>query len=294
MTIEKTFLDRVPKYPGRVILSPVEGKANTFDMVRADEPLTVGTPLDKATFDSIIHSRLTGRYYTPKGTRKTVSTASSTSNPIPKSWENVTSVGAVSGNYKITASGSSSTGTPEHAFDGDNATSWRHSNDVTGDTWISVDFGTGIIITGIRVYWYSQDGDRFRIKFQGSQDGAIWTDIANTTGSHSAPTVWNFENSTPYQHYRLHFNQGTVNDMRLFEWAVTSWSTATYKNEFVISEGVPPAWTAQQRIIVLIPNISTVGVTNNTLNGINVNTILQPNKRYELVYNGTAFTAKEV
>ena len=41
--------DRVPKYPGRVRLIPVAGKADTFDMVRADEPVEEGTPISKAT-----------------------------------------------------------------------------------------------------------------------------------------------------------------------------------------------------------------------------------------------------
>lgn len=46
------FYDRVPTYPGRVKLVPVSGQANTYDMVRADEPTVEGTPIDKALFDS--------------------------------------------------------------------------------------------------------------------------------------------------------------------------------------------------------------------------------------------------
>lgn len=41
--------DRVPLYPGRVTMTPVAGQANTFDMVRADDPTQAGTPLNKAT-----------------------------------------------------------------------------------------------------------------------------------------------------------------------------------------------------------------------------------------------------
>lgn len=41
--------DRTPKYPGRVQLTPVEGAENTFDLVRADEPVEEGTPLNKKT-----------------------------------------------------------------------------------------------------------------------------------------------------------------------------------------------------------------------------------------------------
>lgn len=46
-------LDRVPTYPGRVTMTPVAGQENTYDMVRADAPLEVGTPINKALFESI-------------------------------------------------------------------------------------------------------------------------------------------------------------------------------------------------------------------------------------------------
>ena len=42
--------DRVPLYPGRVTMTPVAGQANTYDMVRTDDPTQAGTPLNKATF----------------------------------------------------------------------------------------------------------------------------------------------------------------------------------------------------------------------------------------------------
>ena len=41
--------DRTPKYPGRVKLNPVAGAENTYDMVRADEPVEEGTPINKKT-----------------------------------------------------------------------------------------------------------------------------------------------------------------------------------------------------------------------------------------------------
>lgn len=41
--------DRVSLYPGRVMLTPVPGQENTFDLVRADQPTQEGTPLNKAT-----------------------------------------------------------------------------------------------------------------------------------------------------------------------------------------------------------------------------------------------------
>lgn len=47
-------IDRIPLYPGRVKLIPVSGQANTYDLVRADEPLVAGTPINKALFESIV------------------------------------------------------------------------------------------------------------------------------------------------------------------------------------------------------------------------------------------------
>lgn len=51
MAIKIEVLDRVPTYPGRVVLTPVSGQENTYDLVRADAPITEGTPLNKALLD---------------------------------------------------------------------------------------------------------------------------------------------------------------------------------------------------------------------------------------------------
>ena len=41
--------DRVPRYPGRVKLTPVSGQANVYDMIRADSPTQEGDPINKST-----------------------------------------------------------------------------------------------------------------------------------------------------------------------------------------------------------------------------------------------------
>ena len=46
--------DRISLYPGRVKLNPVAGEANTYDMVRADQPTQEGTALNKELFDKVI------------------------------------------------------------------------------------------------------------------------------------------------------------------------------------------------------------------------------------------------
>ena len=51
--------NRVPTYPGRVKLTPVDGQANTYDMVRADEPIDEGTPINAALFDRLQKDSIT-------------------------------------------------------------------------------------------------------------------------------------------------------------------------------------------------------------------------------------------
>lgn len=45
--------DRIPTYPGRVRLTPVPGQENVYDMVRADEPIEPGTPINKTLFENL-------------------------------------------------------------------------------------------------------------------------------------------------------------------------------------------------------------------------------------------------
>ena len=62
--------NRVPTYPGRVQLTPVSG--DIYDLTRADEPVEVGTPLNKA---SLLNDTTAAKIFlSPDGT-ETVSDA---------------------------------------------------------------------------------------------------------------------------------------------------------------------------------------------------------------------------
>lgn len=51
--------DRIPTYAGRVKLIPVPNQPNTYDAVRADEPVQEGTPLNKQT---LLNSEVEEKY----------------------------------------------------------------------------------------------------------------------------------------------------------------------------------------------------------------------------------------
>ena len=52
MSLKIPVEDRKSTYPGRVVLTPVAGETNTYDMTRADVPINEGTPINKELFDS--------------------------------------------------------------------------------------------------------------------------------------------------------------------------------------------------------------------------------------------------
>ena len=59
MALKTPVVDRIPTYPGRVTLTPVSGQTNTYDLVRADQPIEAGTPINKVLFDQKAYT-LTG------------------------------------------------------------------------------------------------------------------------------------------------------------------------------------------------------------------------------------------
>lgn len=288
---EIDFKDRVPTYPGRVKLSPIAGAENTYKMERADEPIEQGTPIDKALYNSIVQSRLTGRFYEPTYTKATASVNTLNYNPIPASgWVENGETEATNGQFTTTASESQTN--PAEAFDGTWSTTggWRPAYDDDAP-WIAIDLGTPVVLKGVKIYFIS-DAWATNCTIAGSNNGTTWTDIATIERpTTNGAITWTFDNTTSYQYYRLSFDNTGV---RLYGWEITTYILTTYKNEFTVAE-FPASWTKGQIALVATPSdVTTMGVTGNTLNGVSVNTILQPSKRYEIRYTGTAFNVKEV
>lgn len=291
---EVTFLDRVPTYPGRVVLTPVSGQANTFDVVRADDPRVIGTPLDKATFNSLAHSRLTGRYYTPAVSRTVkANNVGLKTNPIPTSgW--VGSVPTyVSGSYTVSAESGDNAETTWKAFDGDDTTAWRTYTYAT-TPWLMVKLPSAVTVKKVKLRCEPSNYS-LTTKLQGSNDGSVWTDLLTISGAVTTKTEYTLTKTGSFSYYRLLFSIGGSAVMFCYAFEISEYDVATYENALTIAEGVPSVWDEGQRIMVQIPSTAnTFGIVSNTLNGIAVNTILQPNKRYELRYTGSAFVAKEV
>lgn len=293
---EVYFRDRVPLYPGRFLLVPVEGQTNTWELVRADEPTEEGTPIDKATFNSIIHSRLTGRYYAPTVARAIHSTRTATTNLFPTSgwtYDADSTNRATNGIYTVETS--SNNGSDWLAGEAFRTTGWQSSG---GDVaWVMVHHPAAIKVKNVKFRITFQYEARFsKLEIQGSNNGESWTTVGELTTINTGTTV-EYELGAPgeYTYFRLYFTMTDSNRVTVSNLAYSLYDVNTYTNAYTVAEGLPASWTKEQRVLIVTPaELNNYALSTNTLNGVAINTILQAGKRYDLRYNGAAFDAKEV
>jgi hypothetical protein len=298
---EVNFKDRVPRHPGRITLEPVAGAVNTYTMTRADDPTEAGTPLDKATFNSIVHSRLTGRYYTPTLTQASISSQTGiTANPIPSSgWVMNGDTEMKSGSYSVNASSFYANSYPlSDAFDNSTSSRWQSAGEL--NPWLMISLPSQITLKKIKMRVDSHATSYPPVtKIQGSNNKTSWTDLLTVNGRQTAVTEYALMNTGAFQYYRLSFSfPGLENDgggqANVYSFQFSEYDIYQYRNDFALTD-VPSAWDEGQRITIKSPaSIPTIGVISNRLNGVNIRVILQPNKKYELIYQSGAFDAKEV
>lgn len=293
--IEVDFKDRVPTHAGRIKLTPVDGQPDIFTMARADEPAEEGTPLDKATFDSITQSRLTGRFYSLIALEETITTVEGVVSPIPTTNWSVgnDNIEATSGSFKISASSAiDSTYAVAKAVDAETETAWAS---VYGTQHIfTIELPSSITVKSVRLNLGSAGNTTgFNMSVQGSLTGDSWSNLYTITSFPSGATEYTLTTNGDYKYYRFVCNFDNESRIYIYELAFTSWAVNTYTIDFQ-TDKTPLTWDDGQRVTIKTPTFGALAVASNTFNGVKVNTILQPSKRYVLTYNGTTFDAKEV
>ena len=289
---EVNFLDRVPTHPGRVVLNPVPGQANTYDMVRADEPVVVGTPLDKATYDSMVYSRLTGRYYELAHTLTQVSSVTGlTANPIPASGWTVADGVATNGGYTATTLNND-----EDVVEVFDPSTTGISTLNKAAYWVQIELPQSIIVKKVRIRSFTiNTGVIATTQVQGSNNGDSWDTLGTISGNLEVATEVTLSKTGEYKYYRLFVTTPVEATIRVYDFGFTSYDVKTYSMAYATPAGWPTVWTKGQRVTVQIPSDAKTGaVVANTIAGIPCATILRVNRRYELRYDGSAFAAKEV
>lgn len=297
--IEKNIVDRVPKYAGRIKLTPVNGSPDLFTMERADEPTVEGTPIDKATFDSVIQSRLTGRFYDTKVTRETVAGMTGlTVSPIPTSgWVYDADNRLIARNGQFVVEADSDQNTSANRVDDVFVNSGWQSVGGT-ESWIEVYHAQALKVRSIRFAIELQYSSRLiQLEIQGSTNGTNWQNLGTYTNAQltlNTAMSYTLVNTNDFNYYRLVFTSDSSNRITVKGLQYQLYDVSSYANAYTL-EKMPLVWDKGQRLTIYTPAAAnTFAVTENTLNGVKINTILQPFNRYELTYNGTAFDAKGV
>jgi hypothetical protein len=100
------------------------------------------------------------------------------------------------------------------AFDRNNSSSWVTNNTVTSG-WISMDFGSGVVIDGYYFLPTSQSQSARNWTFEGSNNNSTWTVLQTVTNASgvSSYAVSSIGNTTSYRYYRLNIsvNGGAAN-----------------------------------------------------------------------------------
>jgi hypothetical protein len=266
-------------------------------MERADEPTETGTPLDKALFNSITQSRLTGRFYDTQVTRSRDSALTGlTVSPIPTSgwvYDTDNRLIARSGQFVVKADSDQNT-SANRVDDAFNSGGWQSVGGT--ESWIEIYHTQPLKVYKMRFTIEMQAASRLtQFEIQASTNGTTWQALGTYSSVTTGTAVeYTLSSVSDYNYYRLVFTSDSSNRITVKDLQYTLYDVSSYTNAYLIDK-MPVTWDRGQRLTIYTPlDVNTFAVTSNTLNGVKINTILQAYKRYELTYNGTAFDAKGV
>ena len=289
--IETNIKDRIPTYPGRVQLKPVDGQPNTYDMTRADAPIEEGTPINKSTLESFATSRLVGRYYPLRATYTEVSSATYTTSPLPTSWTVSTDFKTGTfGSISIDASSATVGYDVSKAFDGNASTQWTSGN----DTWheLTVTFPTVMALKKFKIQ-AGASTNSFKLSVRGSNTQESWRELYTVTSIPTTQTEYTINNNEHFRYYKFVFTTSSAAAVSIKDITMSEWTIKNYNAEYQ-ADRMPATWDNGQRVYVEVPELDPYSLASNTFVGKPCNSLLQAKRRYELIYNGNSFDAKEV
>lgn len=240
------------------------------------------------------------KYNLATATKTSSGTVESTVNPIPTTWTQVNEGSHYEqsgfvikcGDY---AGSSGAAAYVKNAFDGNLGSRWISSMAV-GNTWISIELPEAQIVKSFKLTGSVQIGTANKLAIEGSANGIAWTELysnGNLKGAFDFTAT--ISSNTAYKHYRILTTLAeqsggfAISEVKITSILVTNFSKA------YTAGNAPAKWENYQRYMIQIPSTpDSIGVTTNTFMGIEIDTILQPGRKYELMYLDNKFYAREV
>lgn len=234
---------------------------------------------------------LMGVYQTTAAALTTKTAQSFVTNPIPTTWTAVNSSEYYNGGYRIKSTSSPSAQPVSYAFD---ASTTTYCSAMGTEAYVQVELPSAILVDAFRLS-YTVPVATTAVRVLASNDGSSWTTIytAPTVGSVGTLTEVSMTDPGVYKFYRLSVTMSSSGSISVYAFQISDYTVTTYEVKHTLTLGA--TLVANQHVYITTPtNYNMVGVNSNTLNNINVNALMNPGRRYRLIYTGTSFIATEV
>lgn len=296
------FVNEVPNtaLTDNVLKYTLTKEDNTTELVQIDlaTPLqVVGTPLNKATFDSIkTHLDLIGKYNTPTIS----SSASVTSGSYIPTYTSATNPTG----FEVTASSSyQSSNYPWVALDGDTTTYWQ-KNTSDGNSYWQIRLDSAILVKEIQITsTNSSTSNSSYIGIQASNDGVNFGVVGVATISTGTRVTATTQLTTTkrYKYWRAYPSTQTGEHAsadlsnRIYEFKITKWYSNSSYNKYILSNNITSLDKGQVAKI-LVPSAYAGGSIQLNINNLGYKNVVVPddyvveaNKPISLWYDGTNF-----
>ncbi len=273
--------NRVVENPNRYKLNAVSGQANTYDLEKVPGVITdTGTPYSKAVLDKIDNVL---SYLTPSVEKVPALVKGMPSYDL---WTNNNLESTYSNMKVIVDSVYNSTKYASGIFYPNNdSPMWYSSTNGTNHS-ILIDLGKPVQISSIKHRIAGQSSIAVNGICKISLDNTDYS-VLYTFTQESTITTHNFSTTNVrYIKYELTGTNGKYLYACGFDIPDNEYiSTVGFSNSVTLDNN-GNTFTNNQRVLVETPNtLNLIGVLSNTLNGIDISTILQPSTKYELIYN---------
>ena len=249
-------------------------------MKREDEPVEVGTDVNKVLWDTIDDNftELSGNLENIKKYNiPTTTFITDTTDIIPKIWTQVTSDRKYTSTSGIILTAERGSGLT-NACDGDLTNYWTSLHSPAGSTdYIKFEFPQPVCITKIKI-----KTDQATVF--GSNDDDNWVQLLETEyEDYPSLEEYTLNNPASYKYYKIQASY-------IYEFEVSETkNTLLTLNNYIASY--------EQNMIVNIKTATVVGdvqININNKGNKDITSSLESNTEYELVYNGTSFDAFSV
>ena len=201
-------------------------------MKREDEPIAIGTDINKILFDKVDHNTDEEEGERKKVDRYNIPDVSisytgipNTNDIIPKAWTSIDNNSVYANGIILSVSTYATAGDCANACDGDISTKWQPQTRNNTEEWIKLQFPYTVKIKKMRTFVGATNTTNLTSwSIEGCNDDANWDTLYSSNSRQTELEEISLNNNTAYKFYRIYItrNTGTAY-VNVAEWQVSEW-----------------------------------------------------------------------